>query len=160
MTVAKVHQRLLGLLEASGKAPYSRFVAWPLQDRSRLADDLYTAWVDTVKTSCSNELPPQDPDWCVALVDADNDQLLISRQVLRPRRRRRAPHLPPQNRGYRSSSQGTRLDAEPRVAPEPPRRCIGLRRPPGAAESGEDRSAGDRRGEGRPPHHAGWTAGS
>lgn len=61
-TVAKVHRRLLCFPEASGQAPHSRFVPSTCDDRG-LANNT-PAWVDTVKTSCSNELPPQDPDWC------------------------------------------------------------------------------------------------
>jgi ribosomal protein S19E (S16A) len=58
----KVHRGLLRFLEAPGKAFNSRYVEF-----RRYKDYVIliktTGWVDTVKTSPSNELPPQDADW-------------------------------------------------------------------------------------------------
>ena len=68
-TVAEVHCCLLCVLEAPGQAPHPRFVTSPiwLNDIKKLTKP---GWVDAVKTSCSNELPPQDADWYAITVTA------------------------------------------------------------------------------------------
>lgn len=65
---AEVHFCLLRVLEAPGQAPHSRFVTLhsSLYERFKITNS-HVAWVDTVKTSASNELPPQDPDWYAPL---------------------------------------------------------------------------------------------
>jgi small subunit ribosomal protein S19e len=46
---------------------------------------LRTAWVDTVKTSHSKELPPQNPDWCETIDKLlyENDADTIARFYIR-----------------------------------------------------------------------------
>ncbi|KAL1977585.1 hypothetical protein VTN31DRAFT_444 [Thermomyces dupontii] len=58
-------------------------------------------WVDTVKTSHSNELPPQDPDWFYVRAAAVARHIYLRKTVGVGRLRR--VHGSPKNRGSRPS---------------------------------------------------------
>lgn len=73
-TGAQVHFCLLCVLEAPGQAPHSRFVTLSHDERLKITNS-HVAWVDTVKTSSSNELPPQDPDWYAPLPETSTRQI-------------------------------------------------------------------------------------
>ncbi|KAL2218920.1 40S ribosomal protein S19 [Thermoascus aurantiacus ATCC 26904] len=59
------------------------------------------AWVDTVKTSCSNELPPQNADWFYVRAAAVARHIYLRKTVGVGRLRK--VHGSPKNRGSRPS---------------------------------------------------------